>query len=40
MEIFQIYISFNIVQIGGIYLETSQIVLACCDFNLIPVSLF
>ena len=39
MEIFQIYISFNIVQKGGIYLEKSQIVLACCDFNL-HVSLF
>jgi len=26
MEIFQIYISFNIVQRGGIYLEKSQIV--------------
>jgi len=38
MKIFQIYISFNIVQRGGIYLEKSQMVLAH-DFNL-HVSLF
>jgi len=39
MEIFQIYISFNIVQRGGIYLEKSHMALARRDFNL-HVSLF